>query len=450
MTEHLTTAQRIVALMDHLGLETAHVATQVPGDIAELVETAEARIAGVVLIVPTRLDAGPFAAVSERLLMISGDKGLTVEMTGLAAERLPGAVRHVLANYEAAGWSDVVADRADEITRVMAGFLEGVSHTARLGTTGGQRPMAEAGEHAGLTWRLTGQGPPLLLLPFFLAPSQWEPAIAELAQHFLVVQIGGPHIGGIAALEDRARAPTYRAMFRTLVDLLAPPPEARVLDVGCGSGALDRLLASMLGPSGRIVAADLNPFFLKEARALAERHGLAERISFMEASATDLPFEDGSFDCAFSITVLEECDADRAIAELTRVVKPGGRVGIVVRAIDVPQWWNLELPQSLAAKVSVPPQSVAVGGVADRSLYERMQRAGLTNLQAFPSLITLDRPDGPIWRYREDAVLSQLTLSELDQWRKVTAEARAHDLLMQAHAMHAAVAKKPLVSSSRQ
>jgi ubiquinone/menaquinone biosynthesis C-methylase UbiE len=206
----------------------------------------------------------------------------------------------------------------------------------------------------------------------------------------------------------------------------------------------------MLGPSARIVAADLNPFFLKEARALAERDGLAERISFMEGSATDLPFEDSSFDCVFSITVLEECDADRAIAELARVVKPGGRVGIVVRAIDVPQWWNLELPQSLALTVSVPPQSVAVGGVADRSLYERMQRAGLTNLQAFPSLITLDWPDGPIWRYREDAVLPQLTPSETDQWRKATAAARAKGLLMQAHAMHAAVAKKPLASSSHQ
>src|SRR5690606_38344338 len=154
-----------------------------------------------------------------------------------------------------------------------------------------------------------------------------------------------------------------------------PGPDAQILDVGCGSGALDRLAATLC-PSATLTAADLNPFFLKEARALAERDGLGQRISFVEASAIDLPFADGTFDCAFSITVLEECDADRAIAELARVVKPGGRIGVVVRAIDLPQWWNLDLPPSLATKVSVPPQSVATSGVADRSLYARMQRAG--------------------------------------------------------------------------
>ena len=523
LTEQQTTAQRLLALMDHLGIEAAHVATQVPGDIVELVETTAARVAGVVLIVPTRLDAGPFAGVADRLLMISGDKGLTVDTTGRAAARLPGAKRHVLADYEAAGWSDVVADRADEVTRTMVGFLEGSSarppsapisatgtfpspsrggvrgggigqcsaedeatryppemrsiasdearrspyprplpvkgrgevdvsfsrgspeggeHGARM-RAGEARPVAPTGEHAGLTWRLTGQGPPLLLLPFFLAPSQWEPAIMGLAQHFTVVEVGGSHIGGIAALEDRARAPTYRAMFRTLVELMAPGVEARILDVGCGSGALDRVLARQLGASARIVAADLNPFFLKEAQALAVKDGLAERIRFARASATELPYDDASFDCVFSITVLEECDADRAIAEMMRVVKPGGRIGIIVRAIDVPQWWNLDLPRALAAKVAVPPQSVAVGGVADCSLYARMRRAGLVDLKAFPSLITLDRPEGPIWRYREDAVLPQLTPDELIQWRTATAEARANGLLMQAHAMHAAVATKP-------
>lgn len=443
LTEHLTTAQRLLALMNHLGIEVAHVATQVPGDIVEFVGAAGKRIGGIVLVAPTRLDAGPFAGVADRLLMISGDKGLTVETTGQAAARLPAAARHILADYNAAGWSDVVADRADEVTRAMTGFLEGSGAVSRVGRCAGtQETVAPTGEHAGLTWRLTGEGPPLLLLPFFLAPSQWEPAVSALAQHFTVVEVGGPHIGGIAALEDRARAPTYRAMFRTLVELLAPAPNSHILDVGCGSGALDRL-AAQLCPTARIVAADLNPFFLKEARTLAEREGFAERITFVEASATDLPFEDGSFDCAFSITVLEECDADRAIAELVRVVRSGGRMGVVVRAIDVPQWWNLDLQPALGAKASIPPQSVAAKGVADRSLYARMRRAGLVELRAFPSLITLDRPEGPIWRYREDAVLPQLTPTEIQQWQNATGEARADGLLMQAHAMHAAVARKP-------
>jgi ubiquinone/menaquinone biosynthesis C-methylase UbiE len=443
LTDQLTTAQRLLALMDHLGFPAAHIATQMPGDIAELVARAADRVGGVVLIVPTRLDAEPFAGVSDRLLMLSGEKGLTAATTATAAERLPGATRHVLTGYEAAGWSDVVADRANEVARVMTGFLG--EHLSSVGVrAGGINSTVSSGEYAGLTWRLSGgAGPPLLLLPFFLAPSQWKPAVESLARHFTVIEIGGPHIGGIAALEDRARSPTYRAMFRTLVELMAPGPDARILDVGCGSGALDRMLAQMVGASVRIVASDLNPFFLGEARALAQKSELADRIAFVEASATQLPFEDASFDCAFSITVLEECDADLAIAELSRVVKPGGRVGIVIRAIDMPQWWNLDLPPDLVARASVPPQSVAARGVADRSLYARMQAAGLTDLRAFPSLVTLDRPDGPIWRYREDAVLPQLSPRELTQWRQATTDARNRGLLMQAHAMHAAVARKP-------
>ena len=441
MSEQITTAARLTALMDHLGIAVAHIATQIPADVAGLARTQPQRIAGLVLCTPTRLDTAPFAAVAPRLLMIAGDKGLTVETTTRAAARLAGARRHVLAGYDAAGWSDVIADRTDDVVEAMVRHLGGLE-----GSPGASTPSsapAASGEHAGLTWRIEGRGPALLLLPFFLAPSQWEPAVARLAERFSVVRVGGPRIGGIAALEDRARAPTYRAMFSTLVDLLAPEPGARILDVGCGSGALDRLLAGRLGAGARIDAMDLNPFFLTEARALAEKDGVADRIAFAQGSATALPFADATFDCVYSVTVLEECDADRAIAEMVRVAKPGGRIGIVVRAIDMPQWWSLDLPPALRAKTAVPPQSVGIGGVADRSLYRRMRRAGLSDLQPFPALITLDRPDGPIWRYREDAVLPTLDAEEIAAWQSAREAALAEGTLMQAHALHAAVATKP-------
>jgi SAM-dependent methyltransferase len=438
----MTTAARVLAVMDHLGIEAAHFATQIPGDVAELARTAADRIAGLILCAPTRLDTAPFAGLSSRLLMIAGDKGLTVEVTERAAARLPGSERFTLQAYEAAGWSDVVADRTEEVAGAMTRFLAGID-VGRPLPPPARRPAEAAGEHAGLTWRIVGNGPPLMLLPFFLAPSQWEPAVERLAHHFTVIRIGGPNIGGIAALEDRARAPTYRAMFNTLVDLLAPEPGARILDVGCGSGALDRLLAHRIGSAARIDAMDLNPFFLTEARSLAAKEGLAERIAFRQGSATALPFPDASFDCVYSVTVLEECDADRAIAEMVRVARPGARIGIVVRAIDVPQWWNLDLPPALRERAEVPPQSVGRGGVADRSLYLRMRRAGLVDLQPFPAMITLDRPDGPIWRYREDAVLPLLDAEETATWQRASTAAAADGVLMQAHVLHAAVARKP-------
>ena len=155
-----------------------------------------------------------------------------------------------------------------------------------------------------------------------------------------------------------------------------------------------------------------------------------------------MPFADQTFDCIFSVTVLEECDADRAIAEMVRVARPGARIGLVVRAIDIAQWWNLALRAELRAKAAIPPQSVGPGGVADGSLYARMRRAGLVDLHAFPALITLDEPNGPIWRYREDHVLSQLTPTEMAAWHAARLAATEDGLLMQAHALHCAVATK--------
>jgi SAM-dependent methyltransferase len=217
-------------------------------------------------------------------------------------------------------------------------------------------------------------------------------------------------------------------------------PEGRILDVGCGSGALDRLLAARLGPGARIDAIDVNPFLLREASDLAVNFG--ERIRFAQGSALALPFADATFDCIFSVTVLEECDADAALAEMMRVARPGARIGIVVRAIDMPQWWNLALPAAVRAKADIPPQSVSPRGVADASLYARMRRAGLVDLRAFPALLTLDRPQGPIWRYREDHVLSRLSRVETAVWEAARAAAARDGLLLQAHALHCAVATK--------
>src|SRR5215831_16938922 len=117
--------------------------------------------------------------------------------------------------------------------------------------------------------------------------------------------------------------PSYQAMFRSLIDAIAPLPGEAILEVGCGAGSLVRLLARRLGSANPITAADVNPFLLREATELAEADGLAGLIQFRQANAEALPFADASFDCVYSVTVFEECDAGRAIAETLRVVRPG-------------------------------------------------------------------------------------------------------------------------------
>ena len=428
-------SQRLIALWDHLGLERAHVATQMSGDVVGLASAFSARIGGLVLCVPSRLDPGSFAGVADRLLMIAGARGMTADVTARASFRLPGSKRMVLADYEAPGWADVVTDRTGEIVTGMGNFLPGFEATSL------QRAAGE-GAFAGITYRVCGSGPALVLLPFFLAPSQWDAAIPALSEHFTVIVLGGRHLGGVAALEDRALAPSYRGMVRTLLDIMAPAAGETILDVGCGSGALDRMLAHRYGAANPITATDVNPFLLREAAALAAEEGLDATIRFRQANAEALPFPDATFDCAYTVTVLEECDADQALRELHRVVRPGGRVGVIVRAVDMPQWWHLDLPEPLRTSVAIPPQSVGAKGVADASLYRRMRASAFRSVTCFPSLVTLDRPDGPIWRYREDHVLSSLSPDDTATWRAATDAARAEGLLFMAHPMHCAVGVK--------
>jgi len=96
--------------------------------------------------------------------------------------------------------------------------------------------------------------------------------------------------------------------------------------------------------------------------------------------------------------------------------------------------------------VEAPPHSVGPAGVADRSLYLRMRKAGLVDLVCFPTLVTLDRPGGPIWRNREDHVLSQLSLQELPLWHAERNRAEEEGLLFMAHPLHCAVGVKPVNS----
>jgi len=431
-------ADRLLALMDHLGLGTAHYGTPIPRDISGMAAEHPERLAGIVLCVPSRLDPAPFADIADRVLMISGERGPAAEATARAGVRLPAAERSVLAGYDAPGsWSDAVAERTEEIADRIIAFLG--RHPADV-------PRAAApkeGVREGISYRIEGSGPALILLPFFLAPSQWVPAIPLLRRHFTVVTTGGPYLGGVASLEDRARMPSYRAMFRSLIDVIAPRPGEAILEIGCGAGSLVRLLARRLGGANPITAADVNPFLLREAAQLAEADGLAGLIQFRHGNAEALPFDDNSYDCVYSVTVFEECDAGRAIAEAMRVVRPGGRVGLVVRALDMRQWWNLALPEAILRKVEAPPRSVAPSGVADRSLYRRMRDAGFVELVCFPSMVTLDRPGGPIWRNREDHILSLLSSDELAVWQAERDRAEAEGLLFMAHPLHCAVGTKP-------
>jgi hypothetical protein len=105
---------------------------------------------------------------------------------------------------------------------------------------------------------------------------------------------------------------------------------------------------------------------------------------------------------ALSSTVFEEGDADRMLAEIVRVTRPGERIGMVVRAVDMPLWVNLPLDPALKAKVDDPNVigGVAPKGVADASLYRRLTALGLTGLKCFPQPVSVVPGSERIHRYQ--------------------------------------------------
>jgi SAM-dependent methyltransferase len=100
----------------------------------------------------------------------------------------------------------------------------------------------------------------------------------------------------------------------------------RVLDVGCGTGSLAFTVAEIANVAS-VTGIDLTEPYVEFARA----RNSDPRINFRQADARALPFEDNSFDRAFSMLVLQFIpDAARAVGEMCRVVRPGGTVTAAV------------------------------------------------------------------------------------------------------------------------
>ena len=107
---------------------------------------------------------------------------------------------------------------------------------------------------------------------------------------------------------------------------LAVVPGERILDVGCGPGFFCAELLEELGPDGSIVGLDSSPPMLALAAQRCAGHG---GVEFREADATSLPVADASFDAALCVQVLEYVpDVPAGLAELYRVLRPGGRIVI--------------------------------------------------------------------------------------------------------------------------
>jgi len=108
--------------------------------------------------------------------------------------------------------------------------------------------------------------------------------------------------------------------------ILEPVAGERLLEVGPGTGIFALPVAERIAPQGTLVGLDLQQEMLDELGRRADRRGVTN-LELVRGDATDLPFEDGSADGAFLVTVLGEVpEQDACLRELRRVLRPGGRV----------------------------------------------------------------------------------------------------------------------------
>jgi ubiquinone/menaquinone biosynthesis C-methylase UbiE len=154
----------------------------------------------------------------------------------------------------------------------------------------------------------------------------------------------GQFVASVAEVYERYMVPAAFALWAAdLLAWLALPPGSRVLDVACGTGIVARLAAPQTGATGVVVGLDLHRGMLAVARAQAPT-GV-----WVQGSATALPYATAAFDvviCQQGVQFFP--DRLTALQEMARVLRPGGRVALVVWGALADNPGHAALAQGLA------------------------------------------------------------------------------------------------------
>jgi ubiquinone/menaquinone biosynthesis C-methylase UbiE len=127
------------------------------------------------------------------------------------------------------------------------------------------------------------------------------------------------------------------AVTEAIVEAAAVVPGLKVLDVACGSGEPSISIAALLKGTGQVVGLDMASAPLEVARERARKRGL-DNVEFLQGDVHAPQFEDESFDRVTSrLGVMFFGDLRKALSELRRVLKPGGRVALLA-------WGTMEQP----------------------------------------------------------------------------------------------------------
>ena len=222
-----------------------------------------------------------------------------------------------------------------------------------------------------------------------------------------------PGSGGTSILQGRVPASVARARSRggrTMTDpaeiynswfvpvLFAPvaeqmvgstslPPQARVLDIACGTGVVARTVAARLRDHGQVTGLDLNPAMLRVARRASETAGL--EIDWVQGDAQALPFPDAAFDLVFCQQGIQFFpDRAAAVAEMHRVLAPGGEVAIACWRGLARNPFFAHLAQAVRQRVGSDALAMPFALDDPRELAGYLQQAGFQDVSAEPIAFT--------------------------------------------------------------
>ncbi len=131
-------------------------------------------------------------------------------------------------------------------------------------------------------------------------------------------------------MNDLMSMGVHRLWKRFTLEVSGVRAGQRVLDLAAGTGDLSMLFADRVGPTGTVVMTDINDSMLGVGRDRVTDRGYAGNIQFALANAEKLPFASNSFDIvSIGFGLRNVTDKDAALTEMTRVLKPGGRILIL-------------------------------------------------------------------------------------------------------------------------